>query len=390
MKLYKSTPSKTKAQAMVEFAIVLPLLLLLLYGLLEAGRLLFIYSTIVTASRQAVRYGSATGQGLSTIVPRYQDCDGIRLSAQKVDFLNAFNNDDIHIYHDDGPDPLNPDVGKNEQEYCLNPTDTWVPSGNSTRLIVRIDGDYLPIVPKLIPFIKRSQDSTPPNPIRAKSARTILVSVSIVVTVPPSNWQPSTPTFTPTVATPTFTPSNTPTETPTDTPVFTATPSLTFTPTLTPTITLSPTITLTPTITPTRVTSGCNLLNDGAGTITLSGNTMTMTIPNPNVYPVTVQDIFVVWNNDKGHQVGNDKTLVLVSAGLLGAPAPFWTGDPLAPSTGPSAAPTSPTAVIFPAGTTSTIVFTFNQSYDKYDLSERIFINLLTPGCENNPIDKHN
>jgi len=115
-----------------------------------------------------------------------------------------------------------------------------------------------------------------------------------------------------------------------------------------------------------------------------------MTIPNPNVYPVTVQDIFVVWNNDKGHQVGNDKTLILVSAGLLGAPAPFWTGDPLAPSTGPSAAPTSPTPVIFPAGTTSTIVFTFNQSYDKYDLSERIFINLLTPGCENNPIDKHN
>ena len=91
MKSYKSTPQKTKAQAMVEFAIVLPLLLLLLYGLLEAGRLLFIYSTIVTASRQAVRYGSATGQGVSTTVPRYQDCNGIRAAAQRVDFLNAFD-----------------------------------------------------------------------------------------------------------------------------------------------------------------------------------------------------------------------------------------------------------------------------------------------------------
>ncbi len=103
MKLNKTAPKKTKAQAMVEFALVLPLLLLLLYGILEAGRLLFIYSTIVTASRQAVRYGSATGQGLTTIVPRFQDCAGIRLAAQKVDFLNAFNDDDIHIYHDDGP-----------------------------------------------------------------------------------------------------------------------------------------------------------------------------------------------------------------------------------------------------------------------------------------------
>ena len=64
MKPRKLTPPrKSKAQALVEFAIVLPLLMLLLYGLLEAGRLLFLYSNVVTASRQAARYGSATGQG---------------------------------------------------------------------------------------------------------------------------------------------------------------------------------------------------------------------------------------------------------------------------------------------------------------------------------------
>src|ERR687898_3659473 len=98
MKLKKSVHGKSSAQAMVEFAIALPILLLLLYGILEAGRLLFIYSTIVTASRQAVRYGSATGQGLdytaqggpdNTGIPRYQDCFGFRLAAQRVDFLNA-------------------------------------------------------------------------------------------------------------------------------------------------------------------------------------------------------------------------------------------------------------------------------------------------------------
>jgi len=391
MKLHKTTPKKTKAQAMVEFALVLPLLLLLLYGILEAGRLLFIYSTIVTASRQAVRYGSATGQGLTTTVPRYQDCAGIRLAAQKVDFLNAFNDDDIHIYHDDGPDPANSTVGLNEAEYCFNPqpTDPWDPGNtNNKRLIVRIDGDYLPIVPKLIPFAKRSQDNTPPNPIKAKSARTILVSVAIVVTVPPSTWQPSTPTATATVNTPTFTPSNTPTNTATNTPIFTDTPSLTPTRTLTPTVTLTPTmtntstLTFTPSVTPTQV-SGCFNLQNGAGAITLSGDTMTMTIKNIQPYAVTVQDIFVVWNHDKGHQIGTDKGLILQSASMSGSLTPFWTGNSL----GPSDTLTSVTPLTIPGnGAVSTIIFTFNQSYDKFDNSEEILINLSTPGCENFPI----
>jgi hypothetical protein len=385
MKLYKSAPKKTKAQAMVEFAIVLPLLLLLLYGILEAGRLLFIYSTIVTGSRQAVRYGSATGLGLGVVVPRYQDCDGIRHAADRVDFLRSFGPEDIHIYHDDGPDPANPDVGKNEAEYCTGPTDTWAPSNNNTRLVVRIDGDYLPIVPKIIPFIERSQANG--DPIKAKSARTILLSVAIVVTVPPQPWNPNTPTATATVATPTFTPSNTPTDTPTNTPIFTDTPSITPTATISPTITNTPTITLTPTITPTIVT-GCGSFNTAiqAQTITLSGNTMTLTIPNTNVYPITVKDLFVVWNSDKGHNGGDNKTLILQSVGLLGAPGPFWAGSPTEPAVGPSAFLTTP--VVFPANTTSTLVFTFDQSYDKFSKQEEIYLNLITPGCENNPVDK--
>ena len=70
---------------MVEFAIALPVLLLLLYGILEAGRLLFVYSTVVTASRQAARYGATTGENGSG-VPRYQDCDGIRAARCKLRF----------------------------------------------------------------------------------------------------------------------------------------------------------------------------------------------------------------------------------------------------------------------------------------------------------------
>jgi hypothetical protein len=384
MKLYRSAGKKTKAQAMVEFAIVLPLLLLLLYGILEAGRLLFIYSTIVTASRQAVRYGSATGQGITTTFPRYQDCAGIRAAAQKVDFLNSFDDSDITITYDNGPGvPVTTFDGT-----CDGAVDTGVlPSANNTtRVLVNINGDYLPIIPKLIPFIKRSQDNTPPNPIKALSARTVLVSVAIIVTVPPSTFNPSTPTSTPTVATPTFTPSNTPTETPTNTPIFTATASITPSPTITASPTLSPTITNTPTITPTIVT-GCNSLNTQAGQITLSGNTMTLTIPNTNPYPVTVKDLFMTWNSDKGHQAGTDKSLILQSVGLQGAPTPFWTGSPTEPAVGPSAFLTTP--FVIPANGVTTLVLTFHQSYDKLDASERIYMNLLTPGCEGFPIDRH-
>src|SRR5574338_698689 len=109
MKMKKFFAGKNRAQAMVEFAIALPILLLLLYGILEAGRLLFVYSTVVTASRQAARYGSATGVNASN-TPHYQDCDGIREAASKAGYLGPF--DTISLAYDQGVDssgnPINP------------------------------------------------------------------------------------------------------------------------------------------------------------------------------------------------------------------------------------------------------------------------------------------
>jgi hypothetical protein len=382
MKLNNVIPQKNRAQAMVEFAIVLPILLLLLYGLLEAGRLLFIYSTIVTASRQAVRYGSATGLNSGGTTLRYQDCAGIRQAAQRVDYLDSFQDEDIVIQYDSGP------TGPAPKTFCdgspLPPSDPeFSPSSNNQRLIVTIQGDYLPIVPKIVPFLSRSSADTPADPITAESARTVLVSVSIVVTVPPSTWQASTPTATIT-KTPTNTPTstNTPTNTPTDTPVFT--PTLTHTPTLTPspTITNTPTITYTPspiytpTITSTPV--ACSQLTHGP--ITTSGSTMSMTITNPYAYSITIKDLYVVWNHDKGHQVTDDKSLALLNASL--GSQQFWLGG----SVGPRVDITPPATLLIPTGTT-TITFTFHQSYDRVDFTEAIFINLATPGCEAYPIN---
>ena len=196
MKLNTFAPQKSRAQAMVEFAIVLPLLLLLVYGLLEAGRLLFIYSTIVTATRQASRYGSASGDGSTPGVPRYQDCFGIRQAAQRVDFLNAFEDSDISIAYDNGEgQPVTGFDGT-----CDGDSDSGVtPStNNDTRIVVTIDGNYFPIVPRIVPFLERSNANN--NPISATSARTIIIGISIEVTSPPGSGAPPPGTFDLTIA----------------------------------------------------------------------------------------------------------------------------------------------------------------------------------------------
>lgn len=177
MKPKMTTPKRNKAQAMVEFAIALPILLLLVYGLIETGRLIFIYSSIVTASRQAVRYGSATGIGTNG-VPRYRDCAGMREVANRADYLNAFDDGDVRIFYDSG-------AGVGKTEYCLGgiatdtkPTTTTL-GDNKHRIVVQIDGDFNPLLPNLVPFIARTAAGG--NPIRAISARTVLLSVAIDV-----------------------------------------------------------------------------------------------------------------------------------------------------------------------------------------------------------------
>ncbi len=68
---------------MVEFALVLPILLLVILGVFAFGHLFFVYSSVVSASREAARYGAAVGLGTNGNL-RYQDCEGIRAAATRV------------------------------------------------------------------------------------------------------------------------------------------------------------------------------------------------------------------------------------------------------------------------------------------------------------------
>ncbi|HSG45183.1 MAG TPA: Ig-like domain repeat protein [Anaerolineales bacterium] len=172
MKFLKKNHFTDKAQAIVEFAIVLPILLLLVYGLIETGRLLFIYSSVNNASRQAVRYGSTTGIG-SNGVQRFEDCEGIREAAQRVDFLNAFEDGDILITYDQG------DVAANTYDTCDGSGITGgsttiddIPENPGMRVTVTIDANFTALVPNLVPFISR--------PLQVISSRTLLQSVEVL------------------------------------------------------------------------------------------------------------------------------------------------------------------------------------------------------------------
>jgi Flp pilus assembly protein TadG len=60
-------PANRNGQAQTEFALVLPLLLLLIFGIIELGRVVFIYNSLADAARQGARVAAVnqrdTGSG---------------------------------------------------------------------------------------------------------------------------------------------------------------------------------------------------------------------------------------------------------------------------------------------------------------------------------------
>lgn len=158
-------PQSIRAQAMVEFALVLPILLLLIVGLLEVGRAIFMYSAIFSAAREGVRYGSASGNNLAGD-PLYQDCAGIRDAAKNAGILLALQDNDIVIEYDHGP-------GSSVFASCTDAdgVDESVSVTTGDRILVTIETQYAPMIPLFVPLSPRTID--------AFSARTITGVITI-------------------------------------------------------------------------------------------------------------------------------------------------------------------------------------------------------------------
>lgn len=96
---------RSKGQGMVEFAMAVPVLLMLIFGIMEFGRLLFVYSSVTAAAREAARYGAAAGTNASGTI-YYKDCDGIRGEAVGIGMFAGITNTEasVSIEYDRGPD----------------------------------------------------------------------------------------------------------------------------------------------------------------------------------------------------------------------------------------------------------------------------------------------
>ena len=99
--MVKAQRQRQRGQGLVEFALILPLLLLLMVGVIEFGRLLFMYTEVSNAAREAVRYGIARGTDVSGD-PRYLDCAGIAHAGQVSTALTPLAGEDFTIEYDSG------------------------------------------------------------------------------------------------------------------------------------------------------------------------------------------------------------------------------------------------------------------------------------------------
>jgi hypothetical protein len=168
-------PSSTKhqsAQGMVEFALVLPLLLLIMLGLMEVGRMLAFYTAVVSASREGARYGSASGHS-GDYVSYYQDCQGIRDAAMGVGFFARLEPADVVIRYDHGPDYQTLPFG-NCAVNSVGPSNIKL----GDRIVVTASTVWEPVVP-LVPL--------QPVTLTSVTRRTILKDVEVEGPPPPLN-----------------------------------------------------------------------------------------------------------------------------------------------------------------------------------------------------------
>jgi hypothetical protein len=138
MKIFRTEIQKEKAQGLVEFALILPLLLLVILGIMEMGRLLFFYSSVTSASREGARYGSAVGDVNGA--PRYADCAGIRGAALQAGSFAGLEDGDIQILYDNG---ISLTASSCPPNTPINLTD---------RVVVTASGTFTPIVPIISVF----------------------------------------------------------------------------------------------------------------------------------------------------------------------------------------------------------------------------------------------
>ncbi len=154
----KVTSRKTRGQALVEFALVLPMLLLLLTASIDFGWMMFNYVSLYNGLREGIRYGSVAGY---SDPGQFYQCNAIRDQIITRAILSGVQRSNIIVEYDNG-DPNSPPLGS-----CLVDSTGNVILQNGYRVLINIDVT----VPFLTPFMKTF--ATGGMEIKLTAARTI-------------------------------------------------------------------------------------------------------------------------------------------------------------------------------------------------------------------------
>ena len=92
----------SRGATVVEFAIVVPLLLVLVFGIIDFARYFSVASSVNTASRESARYGSSVGDSPNA-VPRFTDCDEIIAAGVGFGVVTDITAANYSITYDRGP-----------------------------------------------------------------------------------------------------------------------------------------------------------------------------------------------------------------------------------------------------------------------------------------------
>jgi hypothetical protein len=130
-------------QALVEFALTIPILLMFVLGIIDLARILYVFSQTINASRQAVRYGIVNGLEADQL--QYLDCEGIRKAAGEVPGLVDVSKSQISVFYENSKGTKLKD--------CTSGLTLWDVNDGDV-LAVRVRNTVAPITPVLMMFTK--------------------------------------------------------------------------------------------------------------------------------------------------------------------------------------------------------------------------------------------
>src|SRR5262249_9415845 len=140
---------RQNGQGLVEFALILPMLLVLLFGIIDMGWIAFNFSQTYNGVREGVRYGSVSG---FTATKQYLDCATIRATIIRLAGFSGISAGNITIIYDDGRDTAvtaAAEVGSCPNGGSFTQNASYIPQGgasasprnvqNGDRIVITID-----------------------------------------------------------------------------------------------------------------------------------------------------------------------------------------------------------------------------------------------------------